>query len=139
MLDTPMGIAYIGGRLYIADSGNKRIRRVTECSFYPQMMPFSASFSASGGTGGFEVVTDDGCGWAAHSNADWIIVTKGAGSGRGTVFFSFKDNPQSAARTGSISVSENFFQINQDAARPTTGTFEPQLVKHLTPGFYIVA
>src|SRR2546425_1264032 len=96
------------------------------------------TFRGPGVTGGFAVLADDGGGWAAHRKADWIIVIKATGSGRNNVFFSCTDSPQPAARTGTISVAGNVFQVNQDAARASTGTFEPQLVQHLTPGFYIV-
>jgi sugar lactone lactonase YvrE len=141
MLDTPMGIVYSGGggSLFIADSRNKRIRRVPvgPC-FVPQLMPSSVPVPSSGGTGGFEVVTNGACAWTARSNADWIVVTKGTGSGPSPVFFSFTDNPQAAARTGSISVSGNLFTVNQDGARVSTGTFEPQLVTHLQAGYYII-
>src|SRR3989442_1823069 len=61
MLDTPMGIAYLGGDgLYIADSGNKRIRRVTACNLSSPVTPTGASFSASGGTRGFGSLADHG-------------------------------------------------------------------------------
>jgi sugar lactone lactonase YvrE len=139
MLNTPLGLAYFPGEgLYVADSGNKRIRRVRDCPLFPQLVPTSASFSASAGTSGFEVVTADGCGWSAHSNADWIVVTKASGSGTGPVYFSFKDNPQSTARNGAISIGTKFFQISQDATLASGGSFEPQLVTHLQAGYYIV-
>src|SRR3989442_1811995 len=81
MLDTPMGIAYLGGDgLYIADSGNKRIRRVTACNLSSPVTPTGASFSASGGTGELLSQASDRCGGDAHNKGQSIIGYPATGS-----------------------------------------------------------
>ena len=115
------------------------IAEPTDTSCSVSLEKSSASVTASGGTGGFNVVSNTGCGWTATSNADWIFVTEGAGSGPNAVFFSFTDNTQSTPRTGTISVSGQTFTVTQQGAGASTVAFEPQLVvPHLTQGYYTV-
>jgi sugar lactone lactonase YvrE len=134
-LSSPVGVAVdSAGNLYVADSGNHRLRRVTPCTF--ELLPASRSFIASAGTGGFEVLAADGCAWTARSDAEWITVTTASGAGRNAVFFSFTDN-RGPARSGTVSVAGQTFTVTQEAAGASVGTFEPRLTRRLAPGFYI--
>ncbi|MFI5142418.1 MAG: BACON domain-containing protein [Thermoanaerobaculales bacterium] len=75
----------------------------------------NASVPASGGSGSFNVTAGSGCTWTATPSVGWIHVTSGSsGSGSGTVGFSVDGNAGSV-RSGTITVSDETFTINQAA------------------------
>jgi hypothetical protein len=85
------------------------------------------SFTASGGTGSFNVLTQTGCAWTAavSNNTPWITITAGSsGSGNGTVSYSVAANT-SGTRSGSITAAGQTFTITQSGstACPTVSTF----------------
>ena len=71
--------------------------------------------SASGGLNGTAAVTTQpACSWSAASNANWITITSGAtGSGPGTVGFFLANNPNSSARTGSMTIAGYTIQVSE--------------------------
>lgn len=77
--------------------------------------PPSSSFVALGGAGSVEITTSTGCPWTATSNAAWITVTVGAGTGNGAMAFTVQANPGSA-RTGTIIIGDQTFTVTQAAA-----------------------
>src|SRR5215203_3985932 len=82
------------------------------CSF--SINPTSASFAAAGGSGSVTVSTTAGCAWTAASNATFITVTGGAsGSGNGTVSYAVASNPNTTARTGSMTIAGLTFSVSQ--------------------------
>ena len=85
------------------------------------LLPTSQSVSASGGTGSTAVTTLAGCAWTGVSNAtSWLTVTSGAsGSGAGTVAFSASANPNTTARTGTLTIGGQTFSVTQAAAACT--------------------
>ena len=83
------------------------------CSF--SISPASVSVSAAGSNGTINVTVSGGggCSWNAVSNASWITVTSGAsGTSGGTVSYTVAANV-GAARTGTITVANQTFTINQ--------------------------
>ena len=138
LLSAPSGLAMdTMGDLYIADTGNSRIRRVTPCPF--SLPGSNTSIGASAGIGGFDVDAPDGCSWAAGTDADWITLATKSGTGNAPVFYSVTENAAPTARSATIRVSDQSFIVNQSGAAVSSGgTFEPALVKRLTPGYYIV-
>ena len=82
------------------------------CGF--SIAPLFESFSASGGTGAFNVSGDTRCAWQAVSNASWISVTSTAvGIGNGTVSYSVAPNVSPFGRNGSITIGGQTFSIKQ--------------------------
>ncbi len=74
--------------------------------------PTSANNIAAGGANGnFAVNTQAGCQWNATSQASWIT-TSSSGTGSGTVNFTVAAN-SGAARTGTITVNNQTFTVNQ--------------------------
>ncbi len=69
-------------------------------------------FSATGGSGSFNVTTNPGCAWTAVSNASWITIVSGGGSGSGAVSFTVEANV-GPARTGTITAGGQTYTINQ--------------------------
>jgi hypothetical protein len=75
--------------------------------------PASASFAAAGGNGTITVASQTGCGWAAVSNAPWILIGSGSpGTGNGAVQFVVGAN-SGEARTGSITIGGQPFVVTQ--------------------------
>jgi len=85
--------------------------------------PSSQAFSALGGNGSINVTTYAGCEWTATSNDGWIIVNSGnSGSGSGQVLYAVLGNSSSSPRTGTITVAEKTFTVNQEG-QPAGTTF----------------
>ena len=77
----------------------------------------SLSVVAAGGTGSTNVTSGAGCDWSAASNDSWITVTSGAsGSGNGPVGFSVAANPNTSARTGTLTIATRTFTVSQAAS-----------------------
>ena len=74
-----------------------------------------------GGTGSTAVTAPAGCAWTGVSNnTSWLTVTSGAsGSGTGTVAFSASANPTTSARTGTLTIGGQTFNVKQAAASCT--------------------
>ncbi len=85
------------------------------CSY--QVDPQDRSFGADGGASDLRVRADGGCGWAASSNASWIvIVSGGGGSGNGEVRYRVERNSRSEARSGAITVAGRTHRVEQRGA-----------------------
>ena len=98
----------------------------TACTY--TLAPSSQSFAASGGTGSIAVTTQANCARTATSNANWLTITGGTGTGSGTVNYSVAANT-GAARTGTISIGNATFTVTQ------AGTSALDISQHLTsPG-----
>src|SRR5207302_2275305 len=68
----------------------------------------------SGGSGTVLVQTLESCQWTARSNAEWIVLTGGlSGTGPGVVSYSVGANPNSTARTGTVSIGDQTFTLTQ--------------------------
>jgi uncharacterized delta-60 repeat protein len=85
----------------------------SECAY--SFSTDSASFSAKGGVGGFNLTTDPACSWAAISNVAWITVNSGADTGDGSVTFTVSSNSGKGPRSGTINVGSQIFTVSQDA------------------------
>ena len=85
------------------------------------LLPTSQSVVAGGGTGSTAVTAPAGCAWTGVSNnTSWLTVTSGAsGSGNGTVAFSAAANPNTSARTGTLTIGGQTFSVTQAAAACT--------------------
>jgi subtilisin-like proprotein convertase family protein len=68
---------------------------------------------AAGGTGSFDVLAANTCGWTAQSGASWITVNPASGSGNGNVGFTVAPNGSNASRSGVITVNGQILTIVQ--------------------------
>ena len=76
----------------------------------------SAAVDALGGTLSVNVLANTGgCGWTGVSNAAWITVTGGSGSGNGSVAFGVAANPNLVERTGTLTIAGRTFTVTQAA------------------------
>ncbi|MEW6128598.1 MAG: BACON domain-containing carbohydrate-binding protein [Acidobacteriota bacterium] len=82
------------------------------CNF--SIAPTSQSFISTGGSGTVSVTVAQGCAWTAVSNDAWITVTSGAsGNGNGTVGYSVAAKTDPGPRTGTITIADQTFTVNQ--------------------------
>jgi len=87
--------------------------------------PTSISAPSSLTNGTVNVTSPTGCAWTAASTASWITITSGtAGAGPGTVSYTIAGNPATTARTGSLLVGGQTFNISQSGGSCTIG-FNP--------------
>lgn len=87
--------------------------------------PASKSSNPSIGSGSFSVTADAGCNWSAVSNAAWITITDGVGSGNGTVSYSVGANAGSSIRNGTITVGSQTFTVYQGVSFPDVALNNP--------------
>lgn len=82
------------------------------CSY--QVTPATASFSPSGGSGSFTVLTapPTGCAWTATSDSPWLV-TSSSGGGSGGVTYTVASNPSPSSRTGHITVQGQTHTVTQ--------------------------
>ena len=74
----------------------------------------SQAMPASGGVGTVAVSTSAGCTWSAVSGASWIrIDSGGSGSGGGNVQFAVEPNATGAPRSGTLTIANLAFTLNQ--------------------------
>jgi hypothetical protein len=100
------GTLTIAGRTFTINQGQG-------CTF--SLPSNSASATAAGGSGTFDVRAASGCGWAANSNAAWLSIVSGAtGSGNGTVQYSAAANT-GPERSGTITAAGQAFTVTQSA------------------------
>jgi hypothetical protein len=76
--------------------------------------PTSITVPPTGGTGsGFAVSTAAGCSWKAVSQVPWITITSGEGSGDGAVQGTVEPNATGVPRTGTVTIANLTFTVNQ--------------------------
>jgi hypothetical protein len=66
----------------------------------------------AGGTAGVNVTTGQGCVWTAQTNAPWITISNGTGTGNGTINFSVAPNT-GPGRIGTITVGGQTLAVSQ--------------------------
>ncbi len=107
-LTSRSGLINIGGQSVTINQAG------TSCNY--TLSPGSASVPASGGSGGFTVNATTGCAWNAVSNADWLVITAGSGSGNGTVSYLAAPNTGPNPRSASVAVATQTFSATQSSA-----------------------
>jgi sugar lactone lactonase YvrE len=123
-LNEPQGVAVdSAGNVYIADTGNNRIRLLTPSasSCTPSVEPTSLQgpgsslqVPASGGSFNLSVQTAASCSWAVSGLPNWIAVSGAStGSGPATVTFAVAPNTSGAALNATISVAGVSFTVTQ--------------------------
>lgn len=79
--------------------------------------PTGLNVGSAGTNGSTGVTVQNGCGWTASSNANWITITSGAsGNGNGTVSFSVAANGSTNSRTGTMTIAGLVYTVTQDGA-----------------------
>ena len=105
------------------------VQNVTiECDF--TLSQLSKSFNSGSGAGSVDVTTQANCDWTAVSNDGWITITAGDNvTGSGTVEYTVDENEDESQRTGTITIAEQIFTVEQASTQcnydisPVTSTF----------------
>ncbi len=91
--------------------------------------PSSRSHGSGVETGTVSVTAQTGCNWTANSNATWIRIDSGSsGSGNGTVTYSVEANNAANSRTGTLTIANRTFTVNQEgrpAEKPNITPYQP--------------
>ncbi|MBO1319593.1 BACON domain-containing protein [Acanthopleuribacter pedis] len=111
------GIIRVGTRSFTIEQAGDET-----CTF--ELSAAFVSFPAAVSQSTFDVTATPGtCSYAAVSNDNWLFVIEGAlGTGSGTVGVGVRENTTFLARTGTITVEDQTFTVNQAAAIPCTFT-----------------
>ncbi|HEY0545011.1 MAG TPA: BACON domain-containing carbohydrate-binding protein [Pyrinomonadaceae bacterium] len=80
---------------------------------YQSPIPNNASFAASGGDGSFFVYSPSGCAWTPISNVSWITAPTDVHIADGGVTFHVAPNTSGAPRTGTITIGDGTYTVNQ--------------------------
>lgn len=87
--------------------------------------PLTQSVPGTAATGLVLVNTATGCQWTATSNAAWITITAGqSGTGSGAVSYNVAANPNTAPRTGTLTIAGQTHTVTQGAGGAAACTFE---------------
>jgi hypothetical protein len=82
-----------------------------------QLQPSSIAISAEGGPATTHLQTAAECTWSAASQVNWITVASApSGTGSTDVQMTVAANPDTAARTGTVVIGGQSFQVNQAGA-----------------------
>lgn len=88
-------------------------RGAQDCTF--SLSPSAVNIALAGGSGTLSVSAGSRCAWTATSHASWITITGGAGgTGNGSV--SFQVAASTGPRTGTITIADQTFTVNQSNA-----------------------
>jgi hypothetical protein len=99
------------GTLSIAGNTYTVTQQAATCSY--TVAPTTDSAPAGGGAKSAAVTTASGCAWTATSNATWITVTSGSGTGNGTVTYNVVANGGTASRSGTLTVAGQTVTVSQ--------------------------
>ena len=102
------GTLTIGGQSHAV---TQQGRSPTVCSY--ELSPDTATWGNDGGNRTFTVSAPADCPWSAASNASWVTVSSGQGSGNGTVSYTVASNPDIGDRTALITVADRKFTVRQ--------------------------
>jgi sugar lactone lactonase YvrE len=121
-LSTPTGVFVDSfGNLYVADSGNNRVRVAspTSASCLFSVIPFALFPPATGGSLSVAIQTGAACAWTVQNLPSWIKVSgNAAGTGSSNVSLVVAANP-GAARTATIAIAGISAPVSQSAAACT--------------------
>jgi len=154
-LNGPSGVAVdAAGNLYVADTGDDRIRKVWATAPSFTASPASLSFSAMAGSAASTAQQASlssvaaGLGWTAtartSSGGNWLSLSPASGQIPATISISVSaTNLTAGSYQGSIAISvpvasPSLITIAVTLTAAGAGLFEPQLARFLNPGFYIL-
>jgi hypothetical protein len=78
--------------------------------------PATQHVSAGGGTFAVAITVSPSCEWAAASDASWVTMVRGAGSGSGSAAYTVAPQTTAASRTARISVGTESIVVTQSSS-----------------------
>ena len=99
------------------------------CTFTLSVSSFT--FGAAGGSGIVTVSTASTCAWTARAEAAWLsIVGTSSGTGSGAVSFTASPNPETATRSGSLTVADHVVTVAQEGLSTCAYEISPSSAIH---------
>jgi uncharacterized protein (TIGR03437 family) len=119
-VDFPSGVAVdSSGTVYVADSGDNRIRVLTpsgsSCTFSVSPTSFPG-VAANGGNVGANIQASSGCTWGIPGLPPWITASKMAGVGSGSTTITATANPGAAPRTAVVTIAGSAVLLTQQGS-----------------------
>jgi glucose/arabinose dehydrogenase len=101
------GLIHVGGQTFAVVQESS----TASCTYH--IAPRFQNISASGGSGSFNLTTQQDCPWETTTSDPWITITSsGAGTGNATITFNVAPNT-GRARKGTIRVADQVFSVKQ--------------------------
>ena len=120
------------GNIFFDISDTNFIIPAGSCAYDISPLTRSVGSAQSSKTITVTQLSGTGCGWQAKSNAPWLIITSGSGTGNGTVTYTVLTNLNGATRIGTISVAGKTQTITQSpdgtclySINPSSGSYGP--------------
>jgi C1A family cysteine protease len=108
-------VVQLGNQMVLADGD--AIAPTFYCQF--SLSPSSATAGAGAFSSSVNVAGKAGCAWTANSNTAWLTITSAKnGSGNGTVRYTLAPNSGNAARSATLSIGNQAFNVTQAGAAP---------------------
>jgi len=113
------------GTLTIAGQSFTVTQAGVACAY--ALSALSATPGAGAASASVTVTAPGGCAWtASSSDTTWLTITLGSsGSGGGTVNYAVTANPNSAARSGALTIAGQTFSVAQAGVTPPALRFVP--------------
>lgn len=96
------------------------------CTYF--INPAGAPFPDAGGTGQASVFTALACSWTATADVPWISVSSTVNVGNGTFSYIVSPNSTTSSRSGTITVGNRTFLVQQSAGSGCTYSISPTTV-----------
>lgn len=105
---------------YVYVSGHRHT--ITQAGTGASLEVYSAEFETDGGQGTVAVSATVGNTWHAKSNVDWITLSTTDGTGSQTVSYTVAKYDEVATRSGTLTIADNTFTVNQTGRRMKLNT-----------------
>lgn len=125
-LDWRTGVVMVAGQAFTL------IQRGQTCSY--DLTPTTRTHGYGTASNSFSIATLSGCAWTAVSDSPWITIASGAtGSASGDIGYLVAANPSGAARTGTVSVAGQVFNLVQSGQPCTYAILSPNVTHAAGP------
>ena len=126
------------GTITVAGQNYNIDQQAFSCSY--SINPSATSFGNTGGAANVVVTAPAGCSWNATSNAPWMTLSTGSGTGSRSVVVTASANP-GGARSGTVTIAGQTFSATQSATTAPTfcGAADVSQQVHVTQGAFKLA
>ncbi len=142
-LSYPAGLAVApSGNIYVADTGNDRIRVLTPVACLATVEDPLIAIPAAGGIFGYNIAIDPSCPWTVSGLPNWVVLSgAGQGSGPAAITLVASANP-GPPRLAGVSIAGQAVTLLQYGSGSPACVFTPEQASLHVPapgGYYPVA
>jgi len=106
------GTVNAGGQIFTVEQN----ANIAACSY--SLVASGTTWQAPGGTGGIDLLCQQGCPWNASSPTSWITVNTPSGSGPSSANYTVGANTSPSSRTGTVTVAGLTYTVVQNGQPP---------------------